>query len=79
MNFTLQPESVSSLIYPTEPEAWKSHLGPVGAADAWINSNRISERPAWLTAEEASTHNEVLSKKGYTGPLNWYDLLYTRR
>lgn len=66
------PESTTSLLYPTDPEVWKEHLGPVGAAEAWISSNKISSRPAWLTAEEVTTHNRVMSKKGYRGPLNWY-------
>ena len=69
-----QPESVTSLVYPTEPEAWKTNLGPVGAAEAWVSSDQTSSLPAWLSAEEATTHKEILGKKGYTGPLNWYDL-----
>ncbi|MCJ1435553.1 hypothetical protein MMC27_004927 [Xylographa pallens] len=67
-----QPESVTSLVYPAEPEAWRSILGPVGAAEAWVSSNQTSPLPAWLSAEEATTHKEIMSKKGYTGPLNWY-------
>lgn len=74
VRFTSQPESTTSLLYPTDPEVWKEHLGPVGAAEAWISSNKISSRPAWLTAEEVTTHNRVMSKKGYRGPLNWYDV-----
>ncbi|MCJ1403524.1 hypothetical protein MMC11_006747 [Xylographa trunciseda] len=72
MGFLPQSDSVTSLAYPADPEAWKSHMGPVGAAEAWIRSNRTSARPTWLSAEEVTTHNEVMSKKGYTGPLNWY-------
>lgn len=74
MILALQLESATSLLYPTEPEVWKAHLGHVGAAEAWISSNRTCSRPAWLTAEEFTTHNEVLSKKGHRGPLNWYDV-----
>ena len=72
--YSIQPESVTSLLYPANPEIWKSHLGPVGAAEAWISSNTSAPRPAWLTAEEATKHEEVITKKGYTGPLNWYGI-----
>ncbi|MCJ1382272.1 hypothetical protein MMC17_005385 [Xylographa soralifera] len=72
MNPNPQPESVTSLVYPAKPEAWKSILGPVGAAEAWVSSDQTSPLPAWLSAGEATTHREIMSKKGYTGPLNWY-------
>ena len=51
---------------------WKEHFGPVGAAEAWISSNKITPPPAWLTAEEIATHTKILAQKGYVGPLNWY-------
>lgn len=73
MILALQIESVTSLVYPAEPTVFKTNLGPVGAAESWIRSNKTSSRPTWLTSEEVITHNEVLSKKGYRGPLNWYD------
>lgn len=47
-------------------------MGPLGAAEAWIKSNKVAERPNWLSAEEASTHNKIMSQKGYQGPLNWF-------
>lgn len=73
MIFALQTDSMTSLLYPAEPTAWKTNLGPVGAAEAWLRSNKTSSRPTWLTSEEVITHNAVMSKKGHRGPLNWYD------
>jgi soluble epoxide hydrolase / lipid-phosphate phosphatase len=69
----LQPDSTSSLVYPTDPEIWKVHFAPIGAAEAWITENKITDPAAWLTADEVATHKKILGQKGYTGPLNWYE------
>jgi len=47
-------------------------MGEVGAAKAWIESNRIDPLPAWLSKSEAAVHNDIFAKGGYVGPLNWY-------
>ncbi|ESZ95525.1 putative epoxide hydrolase [Sclerotinia borealis F-4128] len=65
-------ESTTSLIFPSDPSTWKTHLGPLGAAKAWITSNTISPLPTWLSKSEAATHNEIFQKGGFAGPLNWY-------
>ena len=49
-------------------------MGPIGATEVWIRSNKIGSRPAWLASEEVVTHNKIMNKKGYRGPLNWYDV-----
>jgi soluble epoxide hydrolase / lipid-phosphate phosphatase len=48
-------------------------MAPIGAAEAWITENKITDPPAWLTADEIATHKKILGQKGYTGPLNWYE------
>ncbi|KUJ06698.1 putative epoxide hydrolase 2 [Mollisia scopiformis] len=65
-------ESFTSLVYPHDPELWKTHLGPRGAAKAWITANTITALPQWLSESEVTTHNQILAKGGYVGPLNWY-------
>ncbi|RDL35200.1 putative epoxide hydrolase 2 [Venustampulla echinocandica] len=65
-------ESLTSLAYPTNPEIWRTHMGPIGAAKAWVTANTIKPLPAWLSESEAAVHNQIFSKGGYTGPLNWY-------
>ncbi|TVY80775.1 Bifunctional epoxide hydrolase [Lachnellula suecica] len=65
-------ESFTSLGYPSNNEVWKEHLGPIGAAKAWVTSNTIQSLPAWLSPAEAKIHNDILAKGGYTAPLNWY-------
>jgi soluble epoxide hydrolase/lipid-phosphate phosphatase len=54
------------------------HLAPIGAAEAWISSNKNAPPPSWLTADEVATHKRILAQKGYTAPLNWYDRFQKR-
>lgn len=62
---------MTSLLYPSEPEVWKSHLGPKGAARSWITAGTKAPLPEWLTSEEVATHNGIFDQGGYTAPLNW--------
>lgn len=66
-----QPDSTMSLFYPEDPEIWKTHLAPIGAAEAWIASNKITPRPSWLTEGEVAMHKKIIAQKGYSAPLNW--------
>jgi hypothetical protein len=50
-----QPDSIFSLVFPEEPETWRTDLAPIGAAEAWISANKMTPYPTWLTAEEAAT------------------------
>ncbi|MCJ1387184.1 hypothetical protein MMC18_000024 [Xylographa bjoerkii] len=64
--------AVTSLLYPAEPESWKTDLGPLDAARSWIVADSKAPLPSWLTPEEAATHESIIAHGGYTGPLNWY-------
>ncbi|KAB8290173.1 hypothetical protein EYC80_011042 [Monilinia laxa] len=65
-------KSTTALFYPSDPVIWKTHLGPVGAAKAWIASNTLSPLPKWLSESEARVHDEIFKNGGFAGPLNWY-------
>ncbi|TVY82841.1 Bifunctional epoxide hydrolase [Lachnellula suecica] len=67
------PHSMTSLLFPHNPEMWRVNFAPVGAAEAWISAGTTTPPPSWLTAEELIIHDEIMAKKGYTGPLNWYE------
>ncbi|PVH92933.1 epoxide hydrolase [Periconia macrospinosa] len=65
--------AVTSLLYPVTPVTQRNHLCPFGAAKEWISNGTVpKEIPTWLSPAEISTHNDILGKGGYTGPLNWY-------
>jgi soluble epoxide hydrolase/lipid-phosphate phosphatase len=68
-----QPDSIFSLVFPEEPETWRTDLAPIGAAEAWISANKMTPYPTWLTAEEAATQKKILAQKGYTNALHWYE------
>ena len=38
-----------SLIYGADPTLWKEHLGPLGALEKWLDSDRHAEWAPFLT------------------------------
>jgi len=70
--FDKNPQSAFSLIYPTDPEIWKTDFCPVGGSEAWIASGKTTELPKWVTKEENEVRDEILNRGGYTAPLKWY-------
>jgi len=69
---TQNNESLTSLLYPHEPEIWKTELAPRGAARKWLTGNTIKPSPEWLSESDITTHNAIFARGGYVGPLNWY-------
>ncbi|KAI9690116.1 MAG: hypothetical protein M1822_009077 [Bathelium mastoideum] len=70
--FDRNPQAAFSLIYPTDPEIWKTNFCPVGSAEAWIANDKITPLPSWVTMEENATRNEIMRQGGYAAPLRWY-------
>lgn len=68
---SVQHDSFTSLIYPNDPEIWKSELCVKGKAKEWLQNGKMNTLPVWLSKEEFNEHQEILIKGGYTGPTNW--------
>ncbi|KAJ6493065.1 alpha/beta-hydrolase [Mycena sanguinolenta] len=66
-------DSFISILYPEKPEAWKDTLCVDGAARAWVEGNKITVAPSYLTPEQdkEATRASLLSG-GLAGPLCWY-------
>ncbi|KAI0328390.1 alpha/beta-hydrolase [Cubamyces sp. BRFM 1775] len=57
-------DSFIQLIYPVKLELWDEWLMPEGKTKEWIEGNRQSERPQWLTEEEYNTMRDILVRSG---------------
>ncbi|KAL9121424.1 MAG: hypothetical protein Q9187_002016 [Circinaria calcarea] len=66
------PASVFSLLYPSDPELWKTDFCPVGKAAAFVGGGKTTPLPSWVSAEEYAVRDQILTKGGYRGPLSWY-------
>ncbi|MCJ1396073.1 hypothetical protein MMC18_008961 [Xylographa bjoerkii] len=66
------PVSVFSLLYPSDPDLWMTDFCPVGKAAAFISGGKTTALPSWVSAEEFAVREQILTKGGYRGPLNWY-------
>lgn len=69
------PASVTSMLYSTTPEDWKTHMGRESAAKEWVSSGKVSAAPSWMSNQEVATHVQIFKNGRYTGPLNWYESL----
>ncbi|KAF2441263.1 alpha/beta-hydrolase [Karstenula rhodostoma CBS 690.94] len=65
-------ESFTSLLYPGDAAIWKTDVCPVGSLRKWLDADKKSSKPGYITDGEWSTHDSIMLGGGYTGPLNWY-------
>ncbi|KAJ7882462.1 Alpha/Beta hydrolase protein, partial [Mycena leptocephala] len=82
MRFFVQPDapaiiekhidSFISLLYPDTIQLWKDHLCIDGGARAWIENNKQSPLPWYMTPEEKDHLRKTWLRNGISAPLCWY-------
>ncbi|KAJ6562352.1 alpha/beta-hydrolase [Mycena capillaripes] len=65
-------DSFINLLYPETPELWKSTMCVDGAARAWIESNKRTPLPPYMTEEDKEMLRTSLLSGGLSAPLCWY-------
>ncbi|TFY71315.1 hypothetical protein EVG20_g1709 [Dentipellis fragilis] len=65
-------DSFLSLFFPNPPELWIDHVGPAGKAKEWVESNRLSDPPAYFTSEVKEHYKQALLAGGLAAPLCYY-------
>ncbi|KAJ7310693.1 alpha/beta-hydrolase [Mycena albidolilacea] len=65
-------DSFINLLYPEKPESWKDTLCVDGGARAWVEGNKITALPSYMTAEDKENLRSVLLSGGLAAPLCWY-------
>ncbi|KAJ4344501.1 uncharacterized protein N0V89_012244 [Didymosphaeria variabile] len=65
-------ESFTSLLYPHNASTWKTDVCPIGSLKAWLEADKQSSKPGYITEQEWKIHDRIMLGGGYTGPLNWY-------
>ncbi|KAI0768806.1 alpha/beta-hydrolase [Trametes elegans] len=65
-------DSFLHLIYPKSPEVWLEWLTPVGKARQWIEENRTTDLPEWLTQEEYNHFRSTLLNGSLKSTFNYY-------
>ncbi|KAI0060513.1 alpha/beta-hydrolase [Artomyces pyxidatus] len=68
-------DSFFSLIFPNPPSLWKDDMGPFGAFEAWVKSDRRSPLPGYMTEADKHQHREVLLRGGLAAPLCYYKVM----
>jgi len=82
MRFFVQPDSAAlieknidsfiSLVWPETIQLWKDHLCVDGGARAWIENNKQSPLPWYLTPEDKMYLKNAFLTHGISAPLCWY-------
>jgi len=65
-------DSFFSLLWPHDPQTWRTDFGPAGAAKAWLLADKQTPLPSYITEEDKRIQTELLLKDGLNAPLNWY-------
>ncbi|KAA1470809.1 alpha/beta-hydrolase [Dentipellis sp. KUC8613] len=65
-------DSFLGLFFPNPPELWIEHVGPSGAARAWVESNRQSAAPAYFCDQVRAHYKTTLLAGGLAAPLCYY-------
>ncbi|KAL1743908.1 Alpha/Beta hydrolase protein [Schizophyllum fasciatum] len=67
-------DSLFDLVFPKDPELWKTYLNPLGGVDPLIAAGRRFETADFVSEEDRKIFVQEFLKHGLTGPLNWYKL-----
>jgi soluble epoxide hydrolase/lipid-phosphate phosphatase len=69
-------DSYFSLVYPSDPDLWKTNLGPIGGLKEWLTADRRSPLPSYLTeADKERLTRALLDNGGVRAPLLWYNYM----
>ncbi|KAJ7048342.1 alpha/beta-hydrolase [Mycena amicta] len=71
-------DSFFSLMFPvSDGEIWTENMCVAGKAKEWVETNRTTELPSYITPEDKGYYRKVLVGGGLRAPLCWYRLLVT--
>ncbi|KAJ7671854.1 alpha/beta-hydrolase [Mycena rosella] len=68
-------DSFINIIYPEVPEIWKESMCVDGGTRAWIESNKRTGLPKYMTPELVE-HERAALKTGLAAPLCWYKVIF---
>ena len=67
-----QGDTLAGLVWPRDPELWKTHVAPLGALKAALEEDVTRPAPLYLTDDERKRMVEALLSGGFTGPTSYY-------
>ncbi|TFK31553.1 Alpha/Beta hydrolase protein [Crucibulum laeve] len=65
-------DSFYSMLFPEDPKLWLTDVAPRGKIREWLEGNKQSGLPSYMTKEKSREHQARIMHGGFTGPLNWY-------
>ncbi|KAJ7176129.1 alpha/beta-hydrolase [Mycena crocata] len=65
-------DSFINLVYPEKPSDWEDSACLDGGARAWIESDKKSALPSYMTQQDKDYHGKMLLSGGLSAPLCWY-------
>jgi pimeloyl-ACP methyl ester carboxylesterase len=68
-------DALASVLFPHNPEYWKTRLAPVGALKASCLEDFKAPLPSYLSNEELEDWKSIFLKNGFAGPTCWYKVV----
>ncbi|KAJ7447864.1 alpha/beta-hydrolase [Mycena galericulata] len=70
-------DSFINLLYPATPDVWMDNMCADGSARAWIEQDRKTSLPSYMTQKDFQYYRKQLKDGGLAAPLCWYKVLVT--
>ncbi|TFK18275.1 alpha/beta-hydrolase [Coprinopsis marcescibilis] len=64
--------SLFDILWSRDPALWKYAWAPVGALQTFLQSDSSTQRATYISAEDMSTTERILTRGGWNGPLSYY-------
>lgn len=65
-------DSLFSLLFPSDPTHWRTHVGPTGKLKEWALSGRREPLPSYMSPEDKRRISAVFREGGFAAPFCWY-------
>lgn len=65
-------DSLFSILFPSNPDFWKSHVGPSGKLKEWALSDRQEPLPSYISVDDKKRITAIFRSGGFAAPFCWY-------
>ncbi|GLB36032.1 putative alpha beta-hydrolase [Lyophyllum shimeji] len=70
-----QLDSFYCAMFPADPKMWVTEVAPIGALKAWLEANKTTALPPYLSAKHKEMWCDLFLRNGFAAPLSWFKLL----
>ncbi|KAF8898872.1 Alpha/Beta hydrolase protein [Infundibulicybe gibba] len=65
-------DSFHNAMFPYDPKMWVTHVAPIGALKAWLETDQKTPTPTYITEKDIEDWHETFREHGFAAPVCWY-------